>query len=46
MKPAKINQRVITERLAWIDRMLEEIRSLPLGSYDIFMDDNRKILSS
>jgi uncharacterized protein YutE (UPF0331/DUF86 family) len=46
MMPAKINQRVIAERLTWVDRMVEEIQSLPLGSYDIFMGDSRNVWSA
>ena len=46
MKPTKINHRVITERLKWIDRMLEEIRSLPLDSYETFLEDNRNVWSA
>ena len=43
--PARINQRVITDRLAWIDRMLLEIRSLPLSTFDTFTQDKRNIWS-
>ncbi len=45
MIPARINQRVITDRLAWIDRMLFEIRSLPLSTFDAFIQDKRNIWS-
>lgn len=43
MMPAKISKRVVTDRLAWIDRMLGEIRSLPLQSQSAFMADTRNI---
>lgn len=46
MIPAKINQRVISDRLAWIDKMLLEIRSLPLSTFDNFIQDNRNIWSA
>jgi len=43
MMPGKISKRVVSDRLAWIDRMLREIRSLPLESQSIFMGDSRNI---
>lgn len=43
MMPSKISKRVVTDRLAWIDRMLGEIRSLPLQSQSAFMADTRNI---
>ncbi|MCC6300183.1 MAG: DUF86 domain-containing protein [Anaerolineales bacterium] len=43
MLPSKLSKRVVTDRLAWIDRMLAEIRSLPLGSQSSFMADSRNI---
>jgi uncharacterized protein YutE (UPF0331/DUF86 family) len=43
MMPGKISKRVVTDRLAWIDRMLAEIRSLPLSSLSSFMEDSRNI---
>ena len=46
MIPAKINQRVISNRLAWVDKMLLEIRSLPLNTFDNFIQDNRNIWSA
>lgn len=43
MMPSKISKRVVTDRLAWIDRMLGEIHSLPLQSQSAFMADSRNI---
>jgi len=43
MMPGKISKRIVTDRLAWIDRMLREIRSLPLQSQSSFMEDSRNI---
>ena len=43
MLPGKISKRVVTDRLAWVDRMLNEIRALPLESKAIFMQDSRNI---
>jgi uncharacterized protein YutE (UPF0331/DUF86 family) len=39
----KISQRVVADRLDWIDRMVEEIRSLPLNNRDSFFADSRNI---
>lgn len=43
MEPGKANQRVIADRLDWVQRMVDEIRSLPLGSLDEFTGDRRNI---
>lgn len=43
MMPGKISKRVVSDRLAWVDRMLREIRSLPLESQSVFMEDSRNI---
>jgi uncharacterized protein YutE (UPF0331/DUF86 family) len=46
MSPGKLSKRVVGDRLAWVDKMLAEIRSLPLGSYEEFTADNRNIWSA
>ena len=43
MVPGKISKRVVSDRLAWVDRMLSEIRALPLESKPEFMGDTRNI---
>lgn len=43
MLPGKISKRVVSDRLRWVDRMLHEIRALPLESKTIFMQDSRNI---
>lgn len=43
MVPGKISRRVITDRLAWVDKMMSEIRALPLNSRSAFMQDTRNI---
>jgi len=43
MLPGKISKRVVSDRLAWVDRMLSEIRFLPLNSKPDFMKDSRNI---
>jgi uncharacterized protein YutE (UPF0331/DUF86 family) len=43
MAPEKAHQRVVADRLDWVQRMADEIRSLPLGSLDEFIADRRNI---
>lgn len=43
MLPGKISKRVVIDRLAWVDRMLNEIKALPLESRSVFMQDSRNI---
>ena len=43
MLPGKISKRVVSDRLAWVDRMINEIRALPLENRDLFMQDSRNI---
>ncbi len=46
MVPGTANQRVIADRLDWVQRMVEEIRSLPLGSLNEFISDRRNIAAA
>ena len=41
MNTGKIRTVVVTERVAWVRKMLAGIRSLPLSSYEQFMSDPR-----
>ena len=43
MSPGKVSRRVVLDRLSWVDRMLSEIRSLPLESREAFASDSRNI---
>ena len=43
MSPDKISQRVIIDRLYWINKMIREIQKLPLDNYEVFRGDNRNI---
>jgi uncharacterized protein YutE (UPF0331/DUF86 family) len=36
MSPGKLNSRILADRIAWIARMLEEVRKLPLDDYEHF----------
>ncbi|MDI6697069.1 MAG: hypothetical protein QME21_18630 [Anaerolineales bacterium] len=41
--PGKISKRVMSDRMAWIPRMIGEIRALPLDSRSEFLGDSRNI---
>jgi uncharacterized protein YutE (UPF0331/DUF86 family) len=43
MTHAKINRRIVGERIDWVDRMVVEIRSLPLENFDEFTSENRNV---
>jgi len=43
MSPDKISQRVIIDRLDWINQMIREIQKLPLDNCEVFRGDNRNI---
>ena len=46
MTPGKISKKVVSDRLNWVERMLTEIQSLPLGSYHDFIGDKRNVWSA
>lgn len=46
MTTGKVNKRVIGDRFSWIERMVAEIKSLPLESYEVFTSDTRNIWSA
>lgn len=43
MTPGRLSRRVVTDRLGWIERMLGEIRALPLSSLEEFLADRRNV---
>ena len=43
MSPGKISKKVVGDRIAWVDKMVSEIRSLPFTTYDEFMKDKRNV---
>ncbi|MEW6327531.1 MAG: DUF86 domain-containing protein [Thermodesulfobacteriota bacterium] len=43
MTPSKISKRVVGDRLDWLDKMVTEINSLPLKSYEEFISDSRNV---
>lgn len=46
MSPGKVSRRITADRLAWIDRMLKEVQSLPLGSIESFLGDSRNVFTA
>ena len=43
MTPHEISKRVVSDKLDWINKMLDEINSLPLKSYEEFISESRNI---
>jgi uncharacterized protein YutE (UPF0331/DUF86 family) len=41
--PGLISKKVIADRLSWVEKMVGEIRTLPLGSFQDFSGDRRNI---
>jgi uncharacterized protein YutE (UPF0331/DUF86 family) len=46
LSPGKIGRRITADRLAWIDRMLTEIRDIPLKSIGAFLGDSRNLFTA
>jgi uncharacterized protein YutE (UPF0331/DUF86 family) len=46
MTIGKANQRIVASRLEWVERMVADIRLLPLGSYEEFTSDRRNVGSA
>jgi uncharacterized protein YutE (UPF0331/DUF86 family) len=46
MITGKANQKVVVDRLEWVDRMVADIRSLPLSTYEEFMIDRRNMAAA
>ena len=43
MTPGLISKKVVGDRLELVERMIGEIRSLPMGSYQEFLKDRRNV---
>jgi uncharacterized protein YutE (UPF0331/DUF86 family) len=43
MTAGQISKRVVVDRIAWVERMLNEIRSLPLEDHQAFFADTRNV---
>ena len=39
MSPGKISEKVVADRLAWIEEMVVGVRALPLTDFDAFVQD-------
>jgi len=46
MSPEKISQRIVSYRMDWIERMINEVRLLPLDDYNRFIADRRNVWSA
>jgi len=46
MSPEKISQRIVSYRIDWIERMIREVRLLPLDDYKQFLADRRNVWSA
>ena len=46
MNPSQIRAAIVTERIAWIRKMIEGIRRLPLSNYEEFISDSRNIAAA
>jgi uncharacterized protein YutE (UPF0331/DUF86 family) len=43
MTPGSLSRRVVSDRLSWVERMVQEIRALPLEDRGAFFDDRRNV---
>ena len=46
MSPGKISEKVVTNRLAWIEEMVVGVRALPLTDFDAFVQDPRNVAAA
>jgi uncharacterized protein YutE (UPF0331/DUF86 family) len=46
MSPSKVSRRIFLDRLAWVDRMLAQIRALPLADPRDFLADSRNVATA
>ena len=43
MSPSKVSRKIFLDRIAWVDRMASEIRSLPFTGLESFLSDSRNV---
>jgi uncharacterized protein YutE (UPF0331/DUF86 family) len=43
MTPGKLSKRVVSDRLAWVERMISTIQALPLSDREAFFADQRNV---
>ena len=43
MTPGRLSKRVVSDRLSWVERMVQEMQALPLKDQEAFFADRRNI---
>jgi len=43
MTSTKISKRIVGDRLAWVDKMVNEINTLPMETFEAFTSDSRNV---
>lgn len=43
MTPGRLSKRVVSDRLSWVERMVDEVRALPLEDREAFLADRRNV---
>lgn len=43
MSPSKVSRRIFLDRISWVDRMIDQIRALPLRTREEFAADSRNV---
>ena len=46
MTPSQLRAKVVAERVAWVNRMLTQLRAVPSETYTIFISDPRNIAAA
>ena len=46
MSPSQLRAKIVAERMAWINRMLANLRALPLDTYAAFQSDPRNLAAA
>ena len=46
MSPSQLRAKIVAERMAWINRMLANLRALPLDTYATFQSDLRNLAAA
>jgi uncharacterized protein YutE (UPF0331/DUF86 family) len=46
MSPGKVSQRIVADRISWVQTMLADIQSLPVASLEQFTQERRTMLAA
>ncbi len=46
MTPSKISKKVISDKVDWVNKMLRQVETLPMDSFDIFISDKRNVFTA